>query len=334
MSSLDAWAGVTSPDGSRESDASTSGSAQDDGDHGTISASAGVKFNRSNNGTGPTVGPVVAAGNWTPPPCWYAPKYSPAELKAYLEPIWEAPSTGSQWDLTQRNHYVNGDGKDGDYKDFNKAKTGKGYWWDSYVDHSRIGEPGALSCDKPIFWVDKGDPPPADIPEAITPEILSQLAYAEIRVPDTKVTLAPSGATKVNLPTWAWLDKTDFKPVSVAASVPVLNIQATTTATPVSLKIEPGTSDADLYPASGECAINADDSIGTPYVKGNADKTPPCGVTYLRASGNNGPYKLKATITWKISWTGTGHPASTALPTGTFGTTQDVTVDEIQAINR
>ncbi|WP_329167420.1 hypothetical protein OG709_21025 [Streptomyces sp. NBC_01267] len=312
--------------------AQTHTSGKTDGD-GTLSSSAGIVYDRTNNGHGSQAGPVAPQSNWSPPPCWYAPKYTPAQLKTYLEPIWEAESTGYEWDAQQRKHYEDGESKDGDYKDFNKAKTGKGYWWDSYVDDSRIGEPGALSCDKPIFWVDKGAPPPADIPQAITPEILSQLAYAEIRVPDTKVTLAPHGATKVNLPTWAWLDSTDFKPVSVTASVPVLNIQATTKAVPVSLKLEPGTADAETYPASGECAFNADGSIGTPYAKGDADKTPPCGLTYLRASGDNGPYQLKATITWKISWTGTGG-AGGDLPDGTFGTTQDVTVQEIQAINR
>ena len=43
--------------------------------------------------------------------------------------------------------------------------------------------------------------------------MLADLAYAEIRVPSTKVTLAPAAATKVNLPTWAWLDAAQFKPV-------------------------------------------------------------------------------------------------------------------------
>ncbi|MBT2394380.1 hypothetical protein J7E87_34530 [Streptomyces sp. ISL-1] len=294
-----------------------------------LSATAGgVVFDRSRNGTGSTVGPVAAAGNWSPPLCWYAPKYTPAQFKAYVEPIWAAGSTGNEWDVAQRKRYVEGE----PYKDFNIDKAGKGYWWDSYADMSRIGEPGATACDKPIFWVDTGTPPPADVPEAITPEILAQLAYAEIRVPDTKIELAPQAVTKVNLPTWAWLDKAEFKPVSVTASVPVLNIQATTTATPVSLKIEPGTKDATLHPASGECPINADGSIGTPYTKGSGNKTPPCGLTYLRASGE-GTYKLQATITWKIHWTGTGTPGGN-LPDGTFGTTQDITVQEIQAINR
>ncbi|MFJ3336630.1 hypothetical protein [Streptomyces sp. NPDC086766] len=295
---------------------------------GKISATAGVVvYDRSNNGSGQSAGPVASTTTWTPPACYYAPKYSPAQLKAYLEPIWEAGSTGYEWDAQQRDRYVNGH----PYKDFNKDKSGKGYWWDSYVTAGREGDPGALDCDKPIFWVDKGDPPPADTPQAVTPEILAELAYNEIRVPGTKVTLAPAGTTKVNLPTWAWLDGAQFKPVSVTASVPVLGISATTTAEPVSLKIDPGTSDAETYPASGVCPIDGG-RIGEPYAKGKASQTPPCGVKYLRSSGN-GSYQLRATVTWKIHWTGTGVPGGD-LPEGTFGASQDVVVQEIQSVNR
>lgn len=171
-----------------------------------------------------------------------------------------------------------------------------------------------------------------DVPEAITPEILAQLAYAEIRVPSTKVDLAPAGTTKVNLPTWAWLDTAKFKPVSVTASVPLLNVSATTTAEPVSLKIEAGTADATTYPASGVCEI-VGDRIGEAYAKGKAKQTPPCGVKYLRSSGD-GSFKLRATITWKIHWTGTGVAAAQDLPDGTFGAEQDVVVQEIQSVNR
>ncbi|MFG2790556.1 hypothetical protein [Streptomyces sp. NPDC048419] len=299
---------------------------------GEISATAGaVVYDTSNNGSGQSAGPVTSTTTWTPPACYYAPKYSPAALKAYLEPIWEAESTGSQWDLEQRNKYEDGGKDPGTYKDFNKEKTGKGYWWDSYVTKGREGDPGALDCDKPIFWVDNGDPPPADIGNAVTPKILAELAYNEIRVPGTKVTLAPAGTTKVNLPTWAWLDGAAFKPVSVTASVPALGISATTTAKPVSLKIEPGTADAQTYPASGVCQIN-NGRIGEPYAKGKAHQTPPCGVKYLRSSGD-GTYPLKATITWKIHWTGSDGTGDN-LPDGTFGATQNVTVQEIQAVNR
>ncbi|MFD5661753.1 hypothetical protein [Streptomyces hirsutus] len=293
-----------------------------------ISATAGaVVFDRTRNGTGEAAGPVTAAAHWTPPACYYAPKYTPDQLQKHLEPIWEAESTGYQWDAAQRDRYVKGH----PYTDFNKDKADEGYWWDSYVTAGREGEPGALDCDKPIFWVDENNGPPADIPQAVTPEILAQLAYAEIRVPSTEVDLAPEGTTKVNLPTWAWLDAAQFKPVSVTASVPLLGIEATTTAEPVSVEIEPGTPDAETYPASGVCDIQ-NGRIGEPYAKGKADGTPPCGVKYLRSSGDDS-YELTATVTWKIEWTGTGG-AGGDLPDGDFGATQDVVVQEIQAINR
>ncbi|WP_432129816.1 hypothetical protein [Streptomyces tendae] len=295
----------------------------------SVSATAGaVVFDRSKNGSGTSVGPVAAATNWTPPACYYAPKYSPEQLQKVKEPVWEAESTGYQWDAAQRDRYVNGK----PYKDFNKEKAGEGYWWDSYVTPGREGDPGALDCKRETFWVDTGDDPPADIPQAITSEVLAQLAYAEIRVPTTEVELRPAEATKVNLPTWAWLDATDFKPVSVTASVPLLGVEATTTAEPVSVKIDPGTADAQTYPASGVCEA-ANGTIGEPYAKGKADETPPCGVKYLRSSGD-GSYQLKATVTWKIHWTGTGVAGEQPLPDGDFGGEQDVIVQEIQAVNR
>ncbi|WP_407111041.1 hypothetical protein ACE1N8_22580 [Streptomyces sp. DSM 116494] len=297
------------------------------GDDGTVSVTVGgVVFDRSKNGTGDSAGPLTSSTSWSPPPCWYAPKYSPEELQAHLEPIWEAGSTGHQWDTDQRKRYVDPDNPE---KDFNKDKSGKGYWWASYVDKSF--PPGWDSCNKDYFWVDTGDAPPADIENAVTPEILAELAYAEIRVPGTEVTLAPAQTTKVNLPTWAWLDAAEFKPVSVTASVREIGIEATATAVPVSLKIEPGTPDAESYPASGVCAI-VDGRIGEPYARGKADSTPPCGVKYLRSSGD-GTFPLQATVTWQIDWTGSGG-AGGDLPDGEFGATQDVVVQEIQAINR
>ncbi|MFI8877490.1 hypothetical protein [Streptomyces sp. NPDC055243] len=306
-------------------DPQASGNAEDDG---TVSATAsgGIVYDRSKNGTGAKTGAVTPPADWTPPACWYSPTYSPAEFKKYVEPIWQAESTGPQWDLEQRKRYVDGE----PYKNFNLDKAGKGYWWTSFPNKSY--PPGWDGCDEPTFWVDEGDPPPADIPEAITPEMLSKLAYAEIRVPGTEVTLAPEGETKVNLPTWAWLDETEFKPVSVTASVPMLDIEATTTAEPVSLKIDPGTKDAETYPASGACPIR-NGKIGEPYAKGKSKQDPSCGVKYLRSSGD-GSYPLKATVTWKISWTGTGVNEPKGLPDGEFGAEQEVVVGEIQAINR
>jgi enoyl reductase len=124
-----------------------------------------------------------------------------------------------------------------------------------------------------------------------------------------------------------------FHAVSVRAYVGVLGIEATATATPAGLHIDPGTQDATLHPASGDCPVDARGTIGTPYAKGDSGD-PPCGVTYLRSTRDSGPYRLKATVTWKISWTGTGRPTPAALPDGTFGAPQDIDVREIQTVNR
>lgn len=78
--------------------------------------------------------------------------------------------------------------------------------------------------------------------------------------------------------------------------------------------------------------MNDDDSIGTPCTKGDADRTPPCGIRYLRAT-NGTPYHLKASVTRQITWVGTGG-AKGDLPDGTFETTQDMNVQEFRSVNR
>jgi enoyl reductase len=44
-----------------------------------------------------------------------------------------------------------------------------------------------------------------------------------------------------------------------------------------------------------------------------------------------GPFPFKATLTWQVSWTGSGNTGGT-LPDGTFGTTTPLTVQEIQTV--
>ncbi|MGW5633889.1 hypothetical protein [Streptomyces sp. NPDC003832] len=298
-------------------------------DGATLSVTAaGIAFDRPKKVGGASTGTLTTtSSNWSPPACWYAPKYTPEQLQAYLEPIWAAGSTGYEWDAEQRRKYDADDEK----KAFNKHKSGEGYWWGAYIDKNY--PPGWDSCDRDYFWVDTAEAPPTDIENAVTPDLLAELAYAEIRVPGTEVTLAPATATKVNLPTWAWLDAAEFKPVSVSvtASVPVLGLATTAKAKPVALHINPGTADAVTYPPSGVCRIN-NARIGEPYAQGKAYRTPPCGVRYLRSSGD-GAHPLRATITWQITWTSTSG-ASGTLPNGTFGATQDVIVQEIQSVNR
>nr|WP_324786374.1 hypothetical protein [Streptomyces sp. H51] len=296
---------------------------------------AAISYDTSKNGSGRSAGAVAVKGSsWTPPACWLAPRWTAKQFAKETEAGYkdvttdpDQPSYAKNATQQFRDIY-----KDGKYKNYNLDKQDEGMWWGAVENpNAPILERTACNTTLP-FWVENGETP--DVKNAITPEILAGLAYEQIRVPGTEVTLAPDGTTKVNLPTWAWLDKGEFKPVSVTASItaPGLNMQATTVARPVSLQIRPGTEDARTYPASGECAINDNGSIGEPYAKGKADETPPCGVQYLRSSGD-GTFKLQGTVTWEITWTGTGG-AGGDLPDGTFGNDQDVTVQEIQSVNR
>ncbi len=269
-----------------------------------------------------------ANSNWDPPACWYEPAYTPKQIEATVKAIRKigffgiGDAVGGVFDSYFK------DGKP--YKNYNLDKQGEGQFWAAAVDDDRKDEPEAKACDKLPFWVQDGETPKE--PLAVTPKILAEYAYGQLPVPDTEVELAPEGETKVNLPTWAWLDKARFKKISVTATLPGTGLSATTTAEPVSLKIDPGTSDAETYPSSGECPIE-DDHIGTPRAKGTpADTDPPCGVRYLRSS-RDGSYELKATLTWKVSWTSTNGQGGD-LPPGEFGTTQDVVVREIQSVNR
>ncbi|MEV5435233.1 hypothetical protein AB0K80_04260 [Streptomyces sp. NPDC052682] len=293
-----------------------------------------VTFRGSTSGRkGGGTGSLRPVGNWAPPACWYEPR-SAEEFANYVEDMYnETVNMPGQHSYAKasvgefRDTY-----KDGDYKNYNLDKKDEGSWWVAVRDENRWMDPEAQACDKQPFWVEDGDTPPVD--NALTPQLLAELAYNRIQLPTTEVTLAPEATTKVNLPTWAWLDKAKFKEVSVTAALNAggLNIQATTTAKPISLKLEPGTKDARTYPASGECTINDDGSIGEPYVKGKAQLIPPCGIQYLRSSGGD-TFKLQATITWEITWAGTGGAAG-KLPNGAFGNDQDVAVQEVQAINR
>ncbi|MEY9486987.1 hypothetical protein RKD26_002781 [Streptomyces calvus] len=320
------------------------GTEQTGGGGGTgIYAAARITYSGSVAGGGGTGNVTSSDVNWTPPPCWYAPylgakdfkKKMSADIERQLSTPGMGGTAGSALGELQR-HYEDEYGwtDTPGYKDYNVDKDGEGMFWAAVENPD---EPDLLkrsSCNDLPFWVDNGEAPPPQYEEAITPEILAALAYQHMQLPDTEVSLAPEGTTKVNLPTWAWLDKAVFDEVQATAAinVPGFALQATTTAKPVSLKLEPGTADAETYPASGECTINDNGSIGEPYARGKADRTPPCGIKYLRSSGN-GTYNLQATITWDIAWTGTGG-AGGDLPDGTFGSDQAVTVQEIQAVNR
>ncbi|MGP3952766.1 hypothetical protein [Streptomyces sp. 7N604] len=317
-----------------EEPAADAGAGKPSGDASGPTLSSRVAF-KVKGGKPSSSGPIAPVDtNWSPPPCWYEPYWTAKDFKSVTEAQWSIAESNAKIagldapDYSKtKDRYKNGK----PYKDFNVSKQGKGRWWIGVVNPEMKDDPKSRSCNKPAFWVDNGRAPAE--PQAIDTKMLAQLAYEQNKVPDTEVEMNPDGKQTVNLPSWIWLDKAKFEPVEVRAELPGTGMWAATKAEPVSLHLDPGTEDAKVFPASGDCPINDDGSIGTPYTKDKAKQDPPCGITYLRSTNNAPPHRLKATLTWKISWQGSGGTGGD-LPDGTFGTTTDVTVQEVQAINR
>ncbi|MFF8333316.1 MULTISPECIES: hypothetical protein [Streptomyces] len=323
-----------------KSEGSGGGEKQSVGAKATRARTVVVEGDKGNNGS---LKPRNTS--WEAPACWYEPRTSPKELKALMnkyEPDKPKkkketnPLDPADHDEIARKIQGQAQGFVGEYyqvdkyKNYNLDKQGKGMFWEGVPNPNKKNDPKANDCMKHAIWVDKGKTP--DIPNAISPKVLAEYAYDELPIPDTDVEISPKDKQTVNLKTWIWLDKAKFKPVTVRAELPGTGLWAETKAEPYALTLEPGTTDAQTYPASGKCVIEHG-SIGEPYTKGNSNQTPPCGLTYHRATQGGGSFPLKATLTWKVSWKGTDG-AGDDLPEGSYDETRNITVREVQSIVR
>ncbi|NJP65892.1 hypothetical protein [Streptomyces spiramenti] len=290
----------------------------------------GVVFDPPHSGAGGTLSGRQA--NWSPPPCYYAPRWSASEFKEW----WDGYAKDQAYKTDPDNASAIIDshdetyGEKSEYEDHNIGREDEGAWW---TVHSNPNHPdgSTASCESRIFWVDHDDTPPPH-PNSPTPEMLAELAYAEVEIPDVRAELSPAAdAQKVNLATWVWMDASDLAPVSVTASISGYSqLWATVTATPSRVELDPGTGDATVHDG---CAVGADGGVGRPYTSSDSGTAPACGVTYHRATHDRGPYPFSATVVWEVSWEGSDGSGAT-LPDGAFGTTQDVTVQEIQTVVR
>ncbi|MDX3454242.1 hypothetical protein PV396_20215 [Streptomyces sp. ME02-8801-2C] len=302
-----------------------------------------IKVTQVSGPTGGKRGALAAVNTtWTPPPCWYEPGFTPEQLKTFSETVAAGNiSTRIGWygsklwtdffrdGKSTFNYYDTTDGSGGTVKGFDDYNVGKkGYFWRGVAADTT--DPFSWDCNRIMFWEPAGVIP--KIAHAPTPKTLAEYAYDKIEVPSTEIELRPTAKSTVNLPTWVWLDKGTFQDIKVRAELPNTGLWAETTAKPVALHLDPGTADAATYPPSGDCTINEDGSIGTPYTAAKASEAPPCGITYLRATDGT-PYQLKASVTWEITWQGSDGTGD-RLPNGTFETTQDIAVQEIQSVNR
>lgn len=267
--------------------------------------------------------PIVSSdANWTAPPCWYEPYFTPDEFKTYLKAKYE--DAGKSGADTVYDYYYQ---VMSDMNAVKYHKGDKGKWWMLVQnDHLPPGSTASCQLSPSWIWVGPADPVPA---QAITPEMLSQVAYGATKLPARKVTLSPDAThQKVNLATYAKFNA-PINRVYVTASLPNANLAATVVAVPESLRIAAGTQYADPQ----TCAYTFTKS-GNAYQVDTSKSD--CNITYRKAT-NSGSYPLEAQITWRVTWTASanpdGAPAGT-LPAGYSTSDQNVQVQEVQTVNR
>ncbi|MFF8655437.1 hypothetical protein [Streptomyces huasconensis] len=311
---------ATAGDGTGSSGEPPAGDGQ--GTSGSGSIGAQVQYQTNFKG-GPEADYIAPGqGPWEPPLCWSQPKFTP---KQYMEeqkktaPI--DPNTGKT--LPGWN----------EGKEFHEGDEGA-WWYRTYaVDQLKsgnleLGDMEKCSTIKGVQWVEEGDQPQ----DAISPLALAGLAYAETKLPAPPVTLRPAADNQiVKLPTHVKFDA-PLERVWVTASFRHLgvNLAATTVATPVALRVDAGTDFAD--PKTCDYDLTKAKS-GYQVDTSGSD----CNIAYQKSSGK-GSYPLRAQITWKVTWTNSANPAGPpqqpALPEGLSTFEQDVTVKEVQSVNR
>ncbi|MFF1377065.1 hypothetical protein [Streptomyces sp. NPDC058308] len=260
--------------------------------------------------------------SWKPPVCWTQPKFSPEQYKKETKKTSPVdPETGKTvpgWDKGKEFH----------------EKDDGAWWYRTYaVDQLKSGnlKPGDLShCNSipGIQWVEQGDAKP---PNALSPKDLAGLAFAETKLPAPPVTLRPTDHQIVNLGTHVKFEA-PLEPVWVTATFNHFGIHmaATTVATPVGLRVDAGTEFADPQTCDYDL-----EKAGDGYRVDTSKSA--CNIAYKKSSGD-GTYPLQAQITWKVTWTDSANPAGPPrkpeLPDGLSTFEQDVSVKEVQSVNR
>jgi enoyl reductase len=278
-----------------------------------------VKVSYTHRGDGNGSQPAKYSGPFDPPVCWYT-AMTPDQFHAELDRRYD--DAGQNHEGTVYDYYNQ---VESDMNSIKYHQGDDGSWWVLTWDESRLNDPNAAMCAYQEGWLWR---PPADPPAGhITPEMLARAAFGQLKLPSRGVTLSPVAQNqKVNIPTYVNFTQADGE-VSVTAQVTEPNgqvVAATVVAQPTSLHVDAGTQ----YALPQSCDY---DMTGAKLNSAGAG----CNITYNRAS--HGTYPFTADMTWTVTWTPTAAPAPNGTrlqPDGFSESRQDVTVQEIQAINR
>ena len=297
-----------------------SGGTQKQGGSGPDPGTYYANVSYTHRGEGDSPQPVKYSGTFTPPVCWYT-AMTPDQMRTEIKRRYN--EAGQKNEGTVYNFYNDQNNQMEDSDHYHQGKDGS--WWVLTWDQTQL-DAGNYNCpySDGYFWRGPTDPPAG----RITPEVLAQAAYGQMKLPSKGVSLSPAPDNqKVNLPTYVGFQGAGAAQVSVTAQLTEPDgqvVAATVVAQPSSLQVNAGTPFAQ--PGSCTYAVGAAalDTAGAA-----------CNITYNKATSGSG-YPFSADMTWQVWWTPTAtvQPAGTALNPGFSEYRVPVTVQEIQTVNR
>lgn len=173
---------------------------------------------------------------------------------------------------------------------------------------------------RPPVWIPSGQQPTAAAQPS--PADLAQQAHNQLHLPTPGIEANPRGEQLVTVPTWLWLDRNTFHPVTATASVPGVSVTAVASPTSVSWAM----GDGDTVTCNGP---------GTPFGPGSDPRaaSPDCGHTYRRSSAAQADqaFPVSVTVHWTVTWSGAGQGG--AFPDMTTTANSQFRVAEAQALN-
>ncbi|PZG09555.1 hypothetical protein C1I95_28890 [Micromonospora craterilacus] len=164
-------------------------------------------------------------------------------------------------------------------------------------------------------WLDQA--PGVDLPD------LAQIARSRLSLTAPRIRTNPDTEpfVLVRVPVWLWVDPVTWQARSATASVPGVTVTATATPTRVRWSFGDGTKDLTCLGPGKPWTPDMDPRAASP-----------CGHTYTRSSaataGN--AFRLRATVTWSVTWSGPG--AGGTLDPLTTTATMAVPVGQSQAV--
>lgn len=185
---------------------------------------------------------------------------------------------------------------------------------------------GLFNAGKGIFPLADDEEPHKPKPDAgrhVSVKAVVQRAVKQLKLPKPVIHTSPREdlGQVVHVPTWMWVERKSWKPVTV--SVAVEGVEVTATARPRKA--------VWLMGDGGSVVCRGP---GTPYSDryGPKASSPDCGYTYQRASLRepNGSFTVSVRVSWDVEWHGGGRAG--VVPGLGMAAQRQLEVDEVQAV--